>query len=300
MPLTIPNTTVTSTQYSDALTFAGNDVFAWGFVTVANQPCFAQLFQGARGSAVPQDEIYLPPATYPITGGDKPISGIRFRANSLATPLPQVFGSLFFPREPGVQAGTPFTGVIAPGGGVGVVGVIDKNTALVDVAGTNVETDIYNFSVPGGALTSDGQLRLFIHGDFLYNNANGNTCTLRIYLGGVLLTSYAWGASALISATRRPWEIRPTFSALGATNSQMMTAELMSVPPDIGGGAAPVAGIGAWDARNNTPTLPAMGIGTPATSDMTVAQILRVTAQWSAASGNNSWRKRYAILEAVS
>lgn len=136
MPLSIPNTTVGSSSYTAALTFAGNDVFAWGFFTVANNPVFAQLLEGPHGQAVPQDEVYLPPATYPIAGGDRAISGIRFRANdATVTPLPQVFGTLYYPREPGVQAGTPFPGNISPSGGLtGVAGVLGYQEFTAAVA----------------------------------------------------------------------------------------------------------------------------------------------------------------------
>lgn len=157
MPLSIPNTTVTSTSYTSALTFAGTDVFAWGFFTIANNPVFVQLAEGPQGQAVFQDEVYCPPATYPIAGGDRNPAGIRFRANSLAAPLPQVFGSLFYPREPGIQAGTPFAGTISPGGGLtGVAGVVgyQEFTAPVSTAANVEVTPLTVASLTG--ITWDG------------------------------------------------------------------------------------------------------------------------------------------------
>lgn len=291
------NNEATTDDYSDALTlespYGGRLVYL-----VANASAVVQMRR------IPDDphalvhdygpeQIFTPQSSFV----DR-ISAARFRSAVAGSPA-RIIASLSEPGDVLPASGTPFTGVLAASGGVGTTGVINKDTALIDVAASAAETDLYNFSVPAGALTSDGQLRLMIQGDFLYNNVVGNTVTIRIYLGGTLLTAYAMSGGVL-AAVRRAWELRPTISALGATNSQMMTAIMNTVPPDLGGGAAPLAGIGGWDWRNNTPTLSTMGLGVPATLDMTAAQILRVTAQWSAASANNSWRKRYAILEAIS
>lgn len=116
MPLSIPNTTLQD-GYVEATTFAGGDVFAWGFFTVANNPAFVQLAQGPLGQAVFQPEIYCPPATYPIAGGERIISGIRAR-NAVAGSIAQFFGSMFYPKEPGIQAGTPFLGQVSASGGI--------------------------------------------------------------------------------------------------------------------------------------------------------------------------------------
>lgn len=140
MPLSIPNTTLPD-AYSQAATFAGNDVFSWGFFTVANNAAFVQLFEGIRGQSIPQPEVYCPPATYPIAGGRRPISGIRAR-NAVAGSPAQFFGSIFYPDEPGIQAGTPFTSFISPTGGV-VLGqelAYNEVTANVTVAGTTEAT----------------------------------------------------------------------------------------------------------------------------------------------------------------
>lgn len=123
MPLTIPNTTLQN-AYAPATTFSGQDIFEWGFFTIANAAAFVQLVQGQFGQADLQPEVYCPPATYPIASGVKnKVTGIRAR-NAVAGQNAQFFGSLFYPGEPGIQAGTPFTGTISPAGSVtGVVSV---------------------------------------------------------------------------------------------------------------------------------------------------------------------------------
>lgn len=293
MPLSIPNTTITSTSYTDALTFAGGDVFAWGFFTIANQSAFVQLFEGQRGMAVLQPELFLPPATYPVAGGERPISGIRFRANSLATPLPQVFGSLFYPKEPGVQAGTPFTGAVAASGITGVgLGTIDRNATLIDVTATAAETDIYSFLVPGGTILASGMLRLTLHGDLLSNNG-ADTFRVRAYFGGTLLYDDVSNMGAGV-ARRMPWRWAVELENLGVTNSQFSVMVLDEPDTDQ---PAPASGIG--DVNFNSPTLlgGALGLGAPIAIDTSTAQTLRVTVTNGTASANMSWRKRYAILE---
>lgn len=119
MPLSIPNTTVSSQSYTAALQFGFFDVFAYGYFTVANNPVFVQMLLGERGQAHPGPELYLPPGTYPLQAGTRqPIAGIRFRAASAATPAPQVFGTIFYAGEASVQAGNPYSSTISPSGGV--------------------------------------------------------------------------------------------------------------------------------------------------------------------------------------
>lgn len=117
MPLPIPNTTVLD-AYDESTTFAGNDVLADGFITVANNPVACQLALGKFGQAHWSDEIYLPPSTLPIRPGTRtPVAGIRFR-NFVAGSPAQVFGTLFYPGEAGLGAGSPFDSTVSAAGGI--------------------------------------------------------------------------------------------------------------------------------------------------------------------------------------
>lgn len=119
MPLSIPNTTISNQTFTAAATFAGTDVFAYGYFTIANQAAIVQLAVRAQGQAGWGPELYLPPGTYPVQEGTRqPIAGIRFRAAGSASPAAQVFGSFFYPGEVTVQAGNPFTSQVAASGGV--------------------------------------------------------------------------------------------------------------------------------------------------------------------------------------
>lgn len=138
MPRSIPNTTLAD-AYTDATTFGIADVFSWGFFTVANNPAFVQLLEGVAGQGVPQDEVYCPPATYPIAQGRRPVAGIRAH-NAVVGSNAQFFGSLFYPEEPGIQAGTPFTGVVDPSGATSNLGEL-ANVPILATVSTGAATE---------------------------------------------------------------------------------------------------------------------------------------------------------------
>lgn len=302
MPRSIPNSTVSSVAYTDALTFAGTDIFEWGYVTVANNPVFAQLLEGILGQANPQDEQYLPPATYPIVSKpDRPIAGIRFRAVSTNTPLPQVFGNLYYPQDPGIQAGTPFTGIVSPTGAVGVgVGVLDRDTSFIDTRGSAAEIAVYSFLIPGGTMAIDSMLRLTMIGDVLNNRAIADTIIHRVRWGGTVSLAGAIIAqdnpvTSVLSANVQPWNVHLELPNLGATNSQTMAMSVDSVQPDA---AAPAVGIGGIDWRNDfLPEGGYMGLSVPVAQNTTVDNLLEVTIQNAVASAALGVRKRFALLE---
>ena len=207
MPLSIPNTTLAD-AYTSATTFASSDVFAWGFFTVANNPAFVQLFEGPAGQAVLQPEVYCPPATYPIAGGERPVSGIRAR-NAVAGSPAQFFGSVFYPREPGIQAGTPFTGNVSAGGVISQTGMLTGkipalgNTptagtgftyAHVNGSGTYVFTFNNPFSTPPVivAAIESGSARFIAA-----QTVTVNGFRILIYSTAVVLTDDAFGFAAI-------------------------------------------------------------------------------------------------------
>lgn len=301
MPLSIPNTTLQD-AYVDATTFGQGDIFSWGFFTVANAGAFVQLYQGVRGQGDWQPEVFCPPATYPIAGSpSRPVSGIRARNAVAGTPC-QFFGSIFYPNEPGIQAGTPFSATISATGAVGVgVGVLNRDTSLIDVAATNAETTLYTFNITGGTMSIDSLLRLTLKGDFLYNNNIADTLTIRVKFGGATILSNVQSGAAL-SALRFRWKLRVEIPNLGSLTSQDADAEMIANTTNVG---TPATGIGRLtfleaanlDITRDSPNGGLLGTAAPLAVDTAVAQTLAVTAQWSAASANDSFRKRYGILE---
>lgn len=114
--LSIPITT-TSDDYTDATTFGGG-LYIGGWVTIANAPILARLKVGKLGAETEQDNVYLTPGTYPISGSEAmPVRAFSARSKIAGSPA-MFWGTLVEPNDAGVFAGTPFTSIISAAGQV--------------------------------------------------------------------------------------------------------------------------------------------------------------------------------------
>jgi len=160
----------------------------------------------------------------------------------------------------------------------------DVNYTDVDVVSTATETTVYSKTITGGDMGANGSLELLVLGDHMMNNSTLDTVTLRVKWGGSTVFTGSGGTNT-INANRDGSGVHLWIVNKGSTSSQIMVCG-MAVGM-VTGGATGSVGRGG------------VGIGgLPATAavDTTSSQTLQVTAQWSAASANNSWRKRLAIL----
>jgi hypothetical protein len=176
------------------------------------------------------------------------------------------------------------------------VRVYDRVTAALDVNTDVTERTLYTKSIVGGDMSIDKMLRLTLKGDFLHNNVAGDTVRIRVKFGGTTFLSDTFDADNVIAALRQPWKLVIEIANLGVANSQHIDAQFWGRAATE---PAPTNGIGAWDAVARDSVEGAMGISTLGTIDTTTAQTLDVTVQWSASSANDSWRRRYAVLELV-
>lgn len=156
-----------------------------------------------------------------------------------------------------------------------------------DVTNTNVETDLFSFSVPADTLGTDNALRLKMTGTLAANSGSA-TITIKVYYGSTIMfqdTTGAFGASAILSA----WFLELILSAHNATNSQ----ELGGIWQQ-GNRAAAAAGLG---------DLAVSGIGTgiegTAAENSTTTLTFKVTITWSAAHSTYSVKRKSAILELI-
>lgn len=175
------------------------------------------------------------------------------------------------------------------------ISILNRASGTTDVANTASETAIFSHSVTGALMSTDKMLRLTVLGDYLYNNVADQTVTMRVKFGGTTYVQAA-AASNVLGADRKPWVLHVDVANLGANNSQMIVADLLTADADT---AAPTTGIGLLDLRQAALGAGVVGITTLATVDTSTAQTLEVSVQWSAASANNSFRKRFAVLELV-
>lgn len=156
------------------------------------------------------------------------------------------------------------------------------DTADRDVANTTSELSIWSttaggFTVPANKLGTNGSLEVLLWGDYLWNNNVANTVTIRVKFGGAtVLTPWAAAPGSSLSATRFGWWIKVMIANRGATNSQIIGT--------MGGTTFNTA---------SAPGFTNLGAAAPVTGavDTTVNQTFDISAQWSAASVNNSWKK---------
>lgn len=164
----------------------------------------------------------------------------------------------------------------------------DLSSGDVDVQNTATETTIYSVLIPGGSMGSTGSLVMEMVGDYLHNNAGADTLTARVKFGGVTIIDASTNWNGLVGALRQPWEWQVVVRNESATSAQLVTLRSLAMSMNS---PAPTAGIGilaVTEARSHGL------LQNTAAIDTTVNQTLLVTAQWSAASTNNSWRRRWA------
>lgn len=153
---------------------------------------------------------------------------------------------------------------------------IDKVTANTTVVNTSAETNLYSFSVPGGALGTNNVLRLTVQLTDIDARIS-DSCVLRFKYGGITFGSISLGNNDPdFNLTNGKAMLTMILAADGATNSQVASvfARTTSV---------------VWQS-------PSYIQGTSAV-DSNLAQTLVITADWNAASNSNSVTLGQAVLE---
>jgi len=159
--------------------------------------------------------------------------------------------------------------------------ILDRDVSQQDVANTLVETSVYSFTIPAGALGATGGIRLSLSGDLLKNVA-GNL-TLRIKLGTPSV--FAEIITFTSGGNRRSWAIVVQFLNVSASSQKWGIPSAVFSRDDAGDLI-----IGTADIFHGT--------GINASSEDTAAPVtVEVTAEWSVASVNLSFRKEMALLE---
>jgi len=168
------------------------------------------------------------------------------------------------------------------------VQVLGRNLTIVDRTntGAGVETpSLYSRSIEAGLLGATGGLRLTIVGDMLKNTSG--TLTLRLKLGA---TAPLVATIAVASNTNRRQWFWQTLIMNSSATAQKWATELHAIVDS-----------NAWAVQESEVAGSFHTVGGSGTSaeDTTVAKTLDVTAEWSLASTNLSFRKRMALLEVL-
>lgn len=169
------------------------------------------------------------------------------------------------------------------------VKIYDRATTEIDVNTTVTETTVYTKSIGAGHMSTDRMLRLTLLGDYLNNNAAANI-TLRVKLGATTLMD---DITAVIntSATRRPFNLQVEIANLASASVQFAT--LLFVVGPLSGATTGIGDLA--NASDLGSTIMATN-GTTAVATAS-AQTLVVTIQHNASSANQSFRRKYALLE---
>ncbi len=166
-------------------------------------------------------------------------------------------------------------------------GGMASNIANVTVANTATETQLIGFTVPTASLTAGMFFRIEI-GGFSGDTLAYPTMTWRIRMGtsslsGAILDTLVLTPSSV--GTSRPW----MFHGFGTIRTTGQSGSAIASRSLIGGG---IGAFATAQVRQGT-------IITPQTVDCTVANILEVTFQWSAAHVKNTLSCYNAVIEIV-
>jgi len=160
---------------------------------------------------------------------------------------------------------------------------LDRQVTTADVSNSTSETAIYSFSVPGGNLSTNGQLILSLIGDYLNDTGGGSTLTINVKYGATTIGAFSLGSIAQ-NAGRRSLQVDCMISAANATNAERSRCRvsLGAVATATGTGAAP--GVTQEAVHNSI------------TEDSTVAKTLQVTVTHGTISSNISGRALGVLL----
>lgn len=180
--------------------------------------------------------------------------------------------------------------ITLPNATIAVGGVLDRDVTQADVVNTIVETTVYSFSVPGGTLGTNKQLRMRMSGDFLNNSGGSAVLTTRVKYGATTIATNGTTITNAGGANRAPIELITCLDAFNSTSAQVSLTKIFALNNGVAGtldGSGSVA-------------LPTTATGHNAIAeDSTAAKTLSITFQWTVANANISARAHVVNLELV-
>ena len=173
-------------------------------------------------------------------------------------------------------------------GATGVL-MLDRNVAVNEIVNTATETELYNYTIPAGLLSTNKGVRVTIDGDYLNNSGSSETFTVRVKFGST--TMYADATGNLGSgATRYPTKMVLELFNLDATNDQHVGMALL-----VGTNGSPTTGVGVL--TNGLVGSAGGVVSGVAAEDTTGALDLVVTIQHATAAATISFRAHIRLIE---
>jgi hypothetical protein len=192
-----------------------------------------------------------------------------------------------------ITGATGFTGATGLGltGATGSINSVIQRTSLAnEVVNTTTETTLYEFSIPGGTLSTNNAVRVTIIGEYFNNSGAGRTLTLRVKYGATTMFDDAF-PSLTQSTLRRPYRWEFILSAKDSASSQNMTGITQ-----IGNVGAATTGLGDLGAA---PTVAFNVIQGSASQNSANALDFTVTVQHPVANTLLSITLLYAFVELI-
>lgn len=154
--------------------------------------------------------------------------------------------------------------------------VLARTSAMVEVVNTTTETEVFNYSVYSGVLSTNRGLRITLLGDHLNNSGSGADLTIRVKLGATtLLTFLLYPSTGNIASSASRYTMRLSAEILNISSASIQHANGMLLTD---------AGATSYNFSAGA-------------EDTTSAKTLSITAQHATANANISFRSQYCFVE---
>jgi len=163
----------------------------------------------------------------------------------------------------------------------------------VEAVNSAAEVSLIPTTVGAGDMSTNKKLFIALLCSWLYNRVIGDTCTIRLKMGGTPVIVFNFSNASAIGAVRGPMKIEVEIVNYDATHQHVTLRAYRGVGGTViqtlallTGGGGQAAGQSALAQYYAEPTV-----------DTSVAWVVDVTAQWSAASPNNSFLLRHGQMD---
>jgi hypothetical protein len=169
--------------------------------------------------------------------------------------------------------------------------ILARSTTTTTVVSTNVETEIFSYTIAAGLLGTERSLGVKLMGDLLNNTAANQVATVRIKANGTIIYNDSTG-NITSSVSRRPWQMDLSFCAVGTSLSAYLSGLILIGVP--GGATTGLGDLGAAGQREAV-----ISSNGPVAFGLTQALTLSATVQLGNANAALDWRRLKSIVTLI-
>jgi len=167
--------------------------------------------------------------------------------------------------------------------------IIDVQATQQVVQANVGEVEIYNYTLGGGTLGTQGAVRLLLLGTYLNSSGSASTVELKVSYGATLMYEDISGSNAS-QAQRSPLNHEFIFHGTGATNAQAFHGRITGADRTT----APSTGLGPRDQQSGF-----FDIYGTAAENSTLNKAISIKIQHSNNSSSTSYHRNYALLTKI-